>query len=96
MIARHAILLLLAGVLVMLVPVAHANPPDQTWIPGLYDDADHDDAVLAVTDATGFPAVESPALFTATLSPTRITIADPTRLAAPPRISPRDRGPPLG
>src|SRR5262249_14396748 len=26
----------------------HVSPPDQTWIPGLYDNADHDDAVLAI------------------------------------------------
>jgi hypothetical protein len=31
-----------------LTPAALASPPDQTWIPGLYDDADYDDAVLAV------------------------------------------------
>ena len=34
--------------MVALTPVAHASPPDQTWIAGLYDDADYDDAVLAV------------------------------------------------
>src|SRR5437660_11502038 len=34
---------LLLGALVTLVPLAYASPPDQTWIAGLYDDADHDD-----------------------------------------------------
>lgn len=37
--------------LLTLVPLAQASPPDQTWIAGLYDDADHDDAVLAVTSS---------------------------------------------
>ena len=45
---RRLLLLLLAGVMAALTPVAHASPPDQTWIAGLYDDADYDDAVLAV------------------------------------------------
>jgi len=30
-----------------LTPAAHASPPDQTWIAGLNDNADCDDAVLA-------------------------------------------------
>src|SRR2546426_207072 len=45
---RRLLLLLLAGVVVALTPAAHASPPDQTWIAGLYDNADYDDAVLAV------------------------------------------------
>ena len=45
---RRLLLLLLAGAMVALTPVAHASPPDQTWIAGLYDNADYDDAVLAV------------------------------------------------
>ena len=34
-----------------LVPLAHASPPDPTWIAGIYDDADLDEAVAAVTNA---------------------------------------------
>ena len=45
---RRLLLLLLAGAMVALTPAAHASPPDQTWIAGLYDNADYDDAVLAV------------------------------------------------
>jgi hypothetical protein len=45
---RRLLLLLLIGITATLTPAALASPPDQTWIPGLYDDADHDDAVLAV------------------------------------------------
>src|SRR5262245_19294448 len=33
---------------VVLVPAAHAVPPDQTWIGGIYDVADYDDVVLLV------------------------------------------------
>jgi hypothetical protein len=42
---RFATLLLLVP-LVWLTPLAYASPPDQTWIGGLYDDADYDDVVL--------------------------------------------------
>ena len=45
---RRLLLLLLAAAVVALTPAAHASPPDQTWIAGLYDNADYDDAVLAV------------------------------------------------
>ena len=41
-----AVLLLLA-----LLPPAHASPPDPTWIAGIYDDADLDEAVAAATNA---------------------------------------------
>jgi len=39
----------LLALLVGLAPLAYASPPDQTWLPGLYDNADYDDAVLALT-----------------------------------------------
>jgi len=34
------------------VPLAYASPPDPTWIPGVYDAADYDDAVWLLTDTT--------------------------------------------
>ena len=40
---------LLVGVLMTLTPLAYAEPPDPTWIAGLYDNADFDDVVLIVT-----------------------------------------------
>jgi len=36
-----------------LAPAAHASPPDQSRIPGLYDDADFDDVVLLITSNLG-------------------------------------------
>lgn len=36
-------------VLTALPSLAYASPPDPSWIPGLYDDADYDDAVVLVT-----------------------------------------------
>jgi len=42
-----ALLMLLA----VLVPLAHASPPDPLWIPGIYDAADLDEVVVAVLTA---------------------------------------------
>src|SRR2546425_7611117 len=67
-----------AVALVALVPLAHASPPDPTWIPGLYDNADHDDAVLAGTEGVGFPANDGPANVTSGTSSTPIAFVDPT------------------
>ena len=53
----------LALLLIAPVTLAHASPPDQTWISGISDQADFDDVVglltsaLEVTDATTAPEV---------------------------------------
>src|SRR5215813_11121545 len=52
-------------VLLMIAPVtlAHASPPDPTWLAGVYDQADFDDVVglltsaLEATDSTVAPEV---------------------------------------
>jgi hypothetical protein len=44
---------LLAVVVISAVGLAHASPPDPTWIGGFYDDADYDDAVLALLAIDG-------------------------------------------
>ena len=46
---RAFVIGLLVGAILGLTPLAQASPPDQTWIPGLYDNADYDDVVRAVT-----------------------------------------------
>ena len=45
--SRRLAAILLTAALATLTPLAHGSPPDPTWIAGLYDDADYDDAVLA-------------------------------------------------
>ena len=57
MVARHFLIAMLVTLMVGLAPLAQASPPDQTWLGGLYDDADYDNVVLSVTSAVG--AVES-------------------------------------
>jgi hypothetical protein len=46
---RSFVIGLLVEAILALAPLAHASPPDQTWIPGLYDNADYDDVVSAAT-----------------------------------------------
>jgi len=43
----------LAALVISVVCLAHASPPDPTWIPGIYDTADFDDAILAVLSIDG-------------------------------------------
>ena len=50
---RFCGVLLLAVVAVTGVCLANASPPDPTWIAGLWDDADHDDAILAMLAIDG-------------------------------------------
>ena len=54
--------ILVAAALVLGVPLAHASVPDPLWIAGIYDAADDDDVVQAVTDGSGLrlPASEGP------------------------------------
>ncbi len=51
--SRPALLIaLMASLLATLSSLAYANPPDPSWIAGIYDDADLDDVVGLVTSAT--------------------------------------------
>src|SRR5262249_45949748 len=45
--------LCLVAAILALAPAAQASPPDQTWIAGLYDNADFDDVILIVTCGLG-------------------------------------------
>ena len=52
-------------VLLLLAPVAlpglaHASPPDPTWIQGIYDDADGDDIVALIASGTGHLPAAAP------------------------------------
>lgn len=44
---------LLSTVLMGLTPLAYASLPDQTWLSGIYDNADYDDVILALTSTVG-------------------------------------------
>ncbi len=59
---RALVVLITVAVLGALVPLAHASPPDQTWIRGLYDDGDYDDVVILGTSAVAVLDVAAPVL----------------------------------
>ena len=84
--------------LLVIVPVtlAHASPPDQTWLAGVYDQADFDDVVglltssLDATDSTAAP--EAGACFA--LAP-KLSLATVTCPSSAPTYSPPLRAPPI-
>ena len=43
--------------LLVLPTLALASPPDPSWIPGIYDDADSDDVVVLVSSSPGGIAI---------------------------------------
>lgn len=45
--------LLLVASIVTLTPLAYADPPDPTWVAGVWDDDDFDDVVVYITSAAG-------------------------------------------
>jgi len=92
---RRLVLLVLAGITIGLTPSALACPPDQHWLGGLYDDADYDDVVLAVTSSVA--SVESQSLSRESrLAESPVAVLSPTdeSLRAAPRLSSSTRGPP--
>jgi hypothetical protein len=86
-------IVLLVAVAVTGVCLANASPPDPSWIAGLYDNGDHDDAILAilaieaVVVAVVF-AVEPAGL----VAP--LVFADVPPVPAPHVEAPHSRGPP--
>ena len=79
-----------------LTPAAYASPSDQTWIAGLYDNADFDDVVLFITSGLGGvqpSLVWSPrvvALVIGVVPPVEISVPASVSLASGP-----SRAPPL-
>jgi len=51
--ALRLVRLSLVATILVLAPAAYASPPDETWIAGIYDNADFDDVVLFVTSGLG-------------------------------------------
>lgn len=50
--AAPMLLLLLSG----LPALAYASPPDPSWVGGIYDGADYDDVIDAITSTTASPS----------------------------------------
>lgn len=59
--ALRALVVGLVLTLTSALPIlAQASPPDPSWIPGIYDDADFDDVVTLVVMGTGILLLEAP------------------------------------
>jgi len=58
----RALLAVLLPIACATLPVlAHASPPDPSWIAGIYDDDDYDDVVSLVESGTGSAGHAAPA-----------------------------------
>jgi hypothetical protein len=53
LVPRAPLLAIVLTLTTMLPALAHATPPDSSWIAGVYDDADFDDIVVRITSGTG-------------------------------------------
>jgi hypothetical protein len=82
----------LAALVVSVVCLAHASPPDPTWIPGIYDAADFDDEILTVLSIDGVTITTPPAqrpMDTWRVLPSPIVLLDPSSsFDRPPSRSP--------
>jgi hypothetical protein len=88
--------LTVVGVLCCGPLLAHADPPDPTWIAGFWDDADYDDAIIRITSTK---SVAESGLLCA-LEPHWIPIwsippADDRLTPSPAFASHQPRGPPI-
>jgi hypothetical protein len=81
---RLTLVPLLGLVLLTLVAFAHASPPDQTWQPGIYDDADFDDVITRIASWSG-ATPEPPA---GSLGPLPIVVV-PLAIVEPADLPPR-------
>lgn len=56
--SRGGLILLILAALATTSSLAYASPPDPSWIPGIYDDADFDDVVGLATSWTSLVGPE--------------------------------------
>ena len=92
---RRLTLLILAATTIGLIPAALACPPDQHWLAGLYDDADYDDVVLAITSSdTSVDTPSSSRDGRPSEFPVAVVLPTDESLRATPRLSRSTRGPP--
>jgi len=93
---RGWLVLLLVMGFMGLRAMAAASPPDPLWLPGVYDDADFDDVVLAVLALDGWRDDAPPTLG----QPARFVARVDTLCPLSPRLAsgsfPESRAPPAG
>jgi hypothetical protein len=57
---RPILAAILFGVMLVLAPLAHADPPDASWLVGWWDAADYDDVVVLATTFVGAAETQRP------------------------------------
>ena len=87
------LLLILFSALVGIIPLAYAGPPDPSWIPGIYDNADYDDVAGLVMDGTGASSGQRPARFAESPATCRL-FPGPGQLPSEMPSAEMNRGPP--
>jgi hypothetical protein len=93
---RRLLAVLIVGTLAAVVPMAHASPPDPTWIAGIWDAADCDEAILSLTGGDALPAVAVPVLLSLSLVLLGTALFPASAFAAlRPRPAAANRAPPL-
>jgi len=93
---RRLLAVLIVSTLAAVVPMAHANPPDPTWIAGIWDAADFDEAILSLTAGDALPLASVPVLLSLTLILLGPALFPASAFAAlRPRRAAADRAPPL-
>ena len=93
---RRFLVLLVISTIIALTPLAQASPPDQTWIAGLYDNADYDDAVLFITSCLG--GVQPQRVWCPDVASPVVGVVSPAKIPVPalaPVTSGPSRAPPL-
>jgi len=66
--------------LVLLPAIAFANPPDPSWIAGIYDGADGDDVVTFVYEAAGVGAAALGSVLSLSCSSNASLVSGPSTL----------------
>ena len=80
----------LVAAVLALAPAAHANPPDQSWIADLYDNADFDEVILLITSNLG--AIQPSIVWSPRVAVLVVSLVLPPD-TAPPVLSPPSSGP---
>lgn len=92
---RFCLIGALLASLVLLAPLAYADPPDEMWLGGIYDDDDQDGAVTLVTFgfhglATAWVEIQPPTLILVA----RVPSNGPSAILGAELGAFRDRAPP--
>src|SRR5262245_55765837 len=79
-------------VLLALVPLAHASPPDPVWLAGIYDAGDSDDVIFAAVSLVGW-VIESVGVYSDVSLHAQVVLPTDSRLPEASPRSPKPRAP---